>query len=419
MKYGLIGEHLPHSFSKEIHAKIADYIYELHEIEKDALDGFMQARDFIAINVTIPYKKEVIPYLTEIDENAKRIGAVNTVVNRGGQLFGYNTDFFGMCALIRKIGLDLKGKKTVILGTGGTSNTAVAVCEALGARETVVVGRSAKNGAISYGDLYRDHTDADVLINTTPCGMYPYPDGNERIAGSAVDLSQFPRLMGAVDAVYNPLRPNFVMDALERGLPAEGGLYMLVAQAVVAAEKFTGRSIDPAVTDRIYNEIRASKENIVLSGMPGSGKSTVGKYLARKLDRKFIDTDEEIVRCAGKEITEIFAEIGNEGFRKLEAEVVARVSSENQGAVIATGGGAILRDDNVRALKRNGRIYFLNRPIENIVPTADRPLALNRAALEARFRERYGRYLATCDREIRTVESVSETANMISEDFFQ
>ena len=194
---------------------------------------------------------------------------------------------------------------------------------------------------------------------------------------------------------------------------------MLVAQAVVAAEKFMGKSIDPSVTDRIFTEIQASKENIILSGMPGSGKSTVGKYLAQTLNRKFIDTDEEIVKQTGKEITEIFAEIGNEGFRQIEAEVIARVSSENQGAIIATGGGAILRDDNVRAMKRNGKIYFLNRPIENIVPTADRPLALDRAALESRFRERYARYLSTCDREIKTVESVSETAKMISEDFFK
>ena len=419
MKYGLIGEHLPHSFSKEIHAKIADYTYELCELEKHELDGFMTKKDFIAINVTIPYKKDVIPYLTEIDENAKKIGAVNTIINRDGMLYGYNTDFFGMSALIRRIGVDLFGKKVAILGTGGTSNTAIAVCEALGARQTVVVGRSAKNGAISYSDLYRDHTDVDYIINTTPCGMYPYPDGNETIAATPVDLSAFPSLKGVTDAVYNPLRTNFIMDARERGIPAEGGLYMLVAQAVVAAEKFMGRSIDPSVTDRIFSEVQAAKENIVLSGMPGSGKSTVGKYLAKTLNRKFIDTDEEIVRQTGKEITEIFAEVGSVGFRKIEAEVVARVSSENQGAVIATGGGAILRDDNVRALKRGGKIYFLNRPIEDIVPTADRPLALDRAALEARFRERYARYLSTCDREIINTQSPEIAAKMITEDFFQ
>ena len=419
MKYGLIGEHLPHSFSKEIHARIADYTYELFEIAKGDLDGFMRKKDFIAINVTIPYKKDVIPYLSVIDENAKRIGAVNTIVNRDGRLFGYNTDFFGMCALIRRIGVDLAGRKVAILGTGGTSNTAIAVCEALGAKETVVIGRTAKSGVISYEDLYRDHTDVEYIINTTPCGMYPYPDGTNGMAATPVALSVFPALVGVMDAVYNPLRTNLIMDAKERGIPAEGGLYMLVAQAVVAAEKFTDDNFDPSMTDRIFGEILTSKENIVLSGMPGSGKSTVGKYLAEKLQRKFIDTDEQIVKQTGKEITEIFAEVGNDGFRKIEAEVISRVSSENSGAVIATGGGAILRDDNVRALRRNGRIYFLNRPLENIVPTADRPLALDRAALEARFHERYARYLATCDKEIRTVESPAQTANMITEDFFK
>ena len=259
MKYGLIGEHLPHSFSKEIHAKIADYTYELCELEKHELDGFMTKKDFIAINVTIPYKKDVIPYLTEIDENAKKIGAVNTIINRDGALYGYNTDFFGMSALIRRIGVELFGRKVAILGTGGTSNTAIAVCEALGARQTVVVGRSAKNGAISYSDLYRDHTDVDYIINTTPCGMYPYPDGNETIAATPVDLSAFPSLKGVTDAVYNPLRPNFVMDAMEKGIPAEGGLYMLVAQAVLAAEAFTGEVFGQKETERIYRELLEEK----------------------------------------------------------------------------------------------------------------------------------------------------------------
>lgn len=419
MKYGLIGEHLPHSFSKEIHAKIAPYTYELHELEKHELDSFMKKKDFIAINVTIPYKKNVIPYLDEIDENAKKIGAVNTIVNKNGKLYGYNTDFFGMRALILKLGLDFSDKKVMILGTGGTSNTAIAVSESLGAKEIVVVGRTAKNGVITYDDAYANHTDTDFIINTTPCGMFPYPDGNETIAGTPIDLDTFPNIKGVIDAVYNPLRTNLIMNGLEKGIPAEGGLYMLVAQAVVAAEKFMDTTLDASLTDKIFAEIESSKENIVLSGMPGSGKSTVGKFLAETLNRKFIDTDAEIVKKAGKEITEIFAEVGNDGFRKIEAEVVAAVSSENSGAVIATGGGAILRDDNVRALKRNGRIYFLNRPIENIIPTSDRPLALDRAAVEARFRERYGRYLSTCDMEVRTVESPADVANMIKEDFLK
>ena len=418
MKYGLIGEHLPHSFSKEIHAKIANYIYELHEIEKEDLADFMKKKDFTAINVTIPYKKDVIPYLSEIDESAKKIGAVNTIVNRNGKLYGYNTDFFGMRALIQKLKLDFSEKKVVILGTGGTSNTAIAVAESLGAKQIIVVGRTAKNGVISYPELYRLHTDAEFIINTTPCGMFPYPDGKEGMAGIPVSLDSFAHLEGVVDAVYNPLRTNFIMEAKKRKLPAEGGLYMLVAQAVAASEKFLDTSFDSELTDRIFNEISLSKENIVLTGMPGSGKSTVGKVLAATLNRKFIDTDKEIVRHTGKQITDIFKECGEAEFRRIESEIISRVSSENQGAVIATGGGAILRDDNIRALKRNGRIYFLNRPIENIVPTADRPLSLDRAALKARFEERYERYLSTCDKEIIPPESVEQTVNLIKEDFF-
>ncbi len=417
MKFGLIGEHLPHSFSKEIHAKIAPYTYELCELTKDEIDAFMKGHAFEGINVTIPYKQIVIPYLSEIDEMAKKIGAVNTIVNRGGKLYGYNTDFYGMKALIKKLGLQMNGKKVLILGTGGTSKTARAVAESLGAGSILTVGRSAKDGVISYEMMYTAHTDADVIINTTPCGMFPYPDGKEGMAGTPIDLSLFSNVSGVVDAVYNPLRTNLVSDALDRGIPAEGGLYMLVAQAIKAAEYFMNTELAPSLYESVYREILSAKENIVLTGMPGSGKSTVGKALADVLNRPFIDTDAMIVERAGKEISEIFAEIGNDGFRKLEAEAVAAAANENSGAVIATGGGAILRDDNVRALKRTGRIYFLNRPLECIIPTEDRPLSRDREALEARFLERYPRYLATCDREIKTDEILEHTISAIKEDF--
>lgn len=418
MKYGLIGEHLPHSFSKEIHAKIASYEYELHELSKDQLAGFMQKHDFSGINVTIPYKEAVIPFLSEVDETAKRIGAVNTVVNRNGKLFGYNTDAYGMRALILKTGLDFTDAEVLILGTGGTAHTAHAVAESLGAKTTITVGRTAKNGAVTYDEAYRSHADADFIINTTPCGMYPYPDGKEGMAGIPVELSKFTSLRGVIDAVFNPLRTNLVLEAAERGIPAGGGLYMLVAQAVAAAEIFTGTAYDAESPDKVYREIRAEKENIVLTGMPGSGKTTVGQYLANELGRRFYDTDAEIVKKTGKEISALFAEIGNDGFRALEAEVIAEISGHVTGAVIATGGGAVLRDDNVRALKRTGRLYFLNRSLDKIEPTADRPLALDRAALEARFRERYERYLATCDIEIVTDENVYHTADSIKEDLY-
>ncbi len=418
MKYGLIGEHLPHSFSKEIHGKIAPYTYELHELQKDEVAKFMQAKNFLGINVTIPYKQTVIPYLSEIDEKAQKIGAVNTIVNKNGKLYGYNTDFYGMKALIRHINLDFTNKKVLILGTGGTSHTAAAVAESLDADQILIVGRSRKDGVISYADAYERHIDADFIINTTPCGMYPYPDGRDNMAGTPIDISKFPNLKGVIDAVYNPLRTNLVMDALERGIPAEGGLYMLVAQAVKAAEYFMDTPLPDSLYESVYEEILASKENIILTGMPGSGKSTVGKALGEILNRQFIDTDAEIVKKAGKEIPDIFAEIGNEGFRSLEAEAVAETANKYTGAVIATGGGAILRVDNIRALKRTGRIYFLNRPLEYILPTDDRPLSKDRDALEKRFAERYDRYLSTADKEIKTDEVLEHALKTIQEDFF-
>ena len=419
MKFGLIGEHLPHSFSKEIHAKIAPYSYDLCELTPCEVSNFMTLHDFEGINVTIPYKQTVIPFLYEIDDAAKKIGAVNTIVNRDGKLYGYNTDFFGLTALIKHVGLDFKNSKVLILGTGGTSKTANAVSRSLGAKEVIIVGRTAGETVITYQDAYANHTDADFIINTTPCGMFPFPDGKEGMAGVPIELSCFPEIKGVIDAVYNPLRTNLVMEALERGIPAEGGLYMLVAQAVKAAEYFMNTTLPESLYESVYHDILASKENIILTGMPGSGKSTVGNILALDMDREFCDTDAEIVKKAGKEITEIFAEIGNDGFRNLEAEVIAEITNEKRGSVIATGGGAILRDDNIRALKRNGKIYFLNRDINYIIPTDDRPLSKDREALEARFRERYSRYMGTCDKEIKSDEILAHTVSAIKEDFLK
>lgn len=417
MEYGLIGKPLTHSFSREIHGKIASYDYQLCEIEPEMLPAFMEKRDFSAINVTIPYKQAVIPFLSWIDENAKKIGAVNTVVNRDGKLYGYNTDFIGLCAEIRMAGLDFTGGKVLILGTGGTSLTAHAASEACGASAIIVVGRHAKDGVICYEDAYRLHADADFIINTTPCGMYPSPDGTPEISGIPIDLSRFPSLCGVIDVVFNPLRTNLILNARARGIPAEGGLYMLVGQAVAASELFTGTELPQDLTDRIYHELRAEKENIVLTGMPGSGKTTVGKRLAAEWHRPFYDTDAEIVRQAGKSIPALFEEIGEEGFRIIESKIIRNLANTVTGAVIATGGGAILRDDNIRALRRTGRLYFLNRPLERITPTSNRPLADSRAALGKRFAERYDRYRTTCDCEINTDENIDHTILTIRKDF--
>ena len=407
MKYGCIAERLGHSFSKEIHARLSDYEYELIELTPEELDGFMRKKDFIAINVTIPYKQAVIRYLDELDPMAASIGAVNTVVNRGGRLCGYNTDLAGMSALINKIGIDMRGKKVLIAGTGGTAKTATAVSKLMGASEIYKLSRTPDGDSISYAEAYEKHSDAQVIINTTPVGMYP------KVEGSHIDLDRFDRLCGVVDAVYNPLRTNLILDARERGIPAEGGLYMLVAQAVCASEHFLGIKYPEETVDRVYGEILAEKENIVLCGMPGCGKSTVGGILSELLDRPLYDSDSEIVKREGREINEIFTERGEGYFRDIEAEVIKSLSMSG-GGIIATGGGAVLRRDNVRALKRNGRIVFLDRPLCELVPTPDRPLALSREAIEERYRERYSIYLSSADVRVET-ETVEKTAEKVSQ----
>ena len=407
MKYGCIAERLGHSFSKEIHARLSDYEYELIELTPEEPDGFMRKKDFIAINVTIPYKQAVIRYLDELDPMAASIGAVNTVVNRGGRLCGYNTDLAGMSALINKIGIDMRGKKVLIAGTGGTAKTATAVSKLMGASEIYKLSRTPDGDSISYAEAYEKHSDAQVIINTTPVGMYP------KVEGSHIDLDRFDRLCGVVDAVYNPLRTNLILDARERGIPAEGGLYMLVAQAVCASEHFLGIKYPEETVDRVYGEILAEKENIVLCGMPGCGKSTVGGILSELLDRPLYDSDSEIVKREGREINEIFTERGEGYFRDIEAEVIKSLSMSG-GGIIATGGGAVLRRDNVRALKRNGRIVFLDRPLCELVPTPDRPLALSREAIEERYRERYSIYLSSADVRVET-ETVEKTAEKVSQ----
>lgn len=412
MKYGLIGERLVHSFSKEVHGMLADYEYNLCEIAKDELDGFMTRRNFKAINVTIPYKEAVIPYLSYISEEAKRIGSVNTIVNRGGSLYGYNTDFFGMKSQIDKMRLSLKGKKTVILGTGGTSKTAFAVAESLGADPIIKVSRSGKDGAISYEELYRDHTDAKILINTTPVGMYP--DNYS----SPIDIAPFKELEGVVDAIYNPIRTKLVVEALERGIVAQGGLYMLVAQAVYASEIFLETKYTVERLAKIYKKIRRRKENIVLIGMPASGKSTLANLLSKDLSRPVMDTDAMIVSSRKKSIPGIFSEEGEDTFRDYETEEIANVSLLNN-SIIATGGGAILRKENVRMLKQNGVLFFINRPYEKLLPTVDRPLASSKEEIKKRYEERYSLYLDAADVVIDADDIPTKIAQKITGVFYK
>ena len=406
-EFGCIGKKLGHSFSKEIHNAISDYEYELCELTPEELEGFFGARSFLGINVTVPYKEVIIPFIDVLDETAKAIGAVNTVIkDQGGKLIGYNTDFYGMSELIRHARIVIKDKKVAILGTGGTSKTARAVATHLGAKEIITVSRDPNGDQITYGELLSEHANTDVIINTTPVGMYP------NSYESVVDLNSFENLSGVIDAVYNPLRTELIRGAIERGIAAEGGLYMLVAQAVRASEIFLGKVYPDGTTDSVFEKILKEKESIVLIGMPASGKTTVGRLLSEHLGRKFIDTDELIVSKAGISIPEIFEKYGEAHFRILEAEVI-KEAAKTPSAVIATGGGAVLSPENVSALKGNGKLYFIDRPLDSLIPTEDRPTASDKEKIEARYKERYGIYTAAADVVITDVESAEAVMNAI------
>ena len=405
-KYGCIGKKLTHSFSKEIHAKLADYAYDLIELAEEGIAPFFEKKDFAAINVTIPYKQTVIPYLDSISEVAERIGAVNTIVNKAGKLCGYNTDYYGMKALIERIGIDLTGKKVLVLGTGGTSKTARVVAADLGAAEILTVSRRKTDYYITYEEAVQEHADANVIINTTPSGMYP--DCESR----PIDIAEFTQLIGVVDVVYNPLCTNLVLGAKQRGIKAEGGLYMLVMQAVVAVERFLDTTIAKEVADQVFASIYASKENVVLTGMPGSGKSTVGKCLNIE-GFEFVDTDEEIEKRCGCSIKELIQEKGEAHFRALETEVIREVSSMNC-RIISTGGGAVLKEENVRALKRNGKLYFLNADLSRLQATDSRPLSDTQEKLTRLYTERMSLYTGTADVVVPDLRTPQDEADYIT-----
>jgi len=381
-------------------------MYEMEEIPMGQLDAFMTERSFKAINVTIPYKQDVIPYLKEVEQTAAMIGAVNTIVNRDGELYGYNTDFGGMEALMRRAGIVLTGKKVLILGTGGTSNTAMAVAKHLGAASVFKVSRSGKDGALTYGCVQKDHLDAQILINTTPRGMY------SREKGMPIDPALFPQLSGVVDAVYNPLRTEFVLKARKMGIKAVGGLYMLVSQAVLASEIFLDKKYPEALTEQVYHKIKTGKENIVLTGMSGSGKSAVGELLAKKMGRPFLDVDTLLTEKYGQTPAQLITNRGEAAFRDMESEMIRQISCRTS-AVISTGGGAVLRHENMDALRMNGRIVFLDRPLELLVPTADRPLSSTKEAIIQRYRERYHIYNSTADAVIPNDGTLEETVALV------
>lgn len=413
MEYGLIGNPLKHSFSKEVHSLIANYNYELKELDNDSFDIFMQNKDFKAINVTIPYKQKVIPYLDYIDDSAKNINAVNTIVNINGKLHGYNTDILGVLASLSHFNVNIDNKNVLILGTGATSNTVYhAVMSANNNKNTILKAyrvSSKIKGDILYSELDKVYNDIQIIINTTSNGMYPHENDNQLI-----DISKFTKLEAVMDVVYNPLKTNLLISAEKIGIKAISGLYMLIAQAIYAnilfinaKEHLSAKEILSSIDNKeienqlndVYIKCLSDKQNIVLIGMPTCGKSTLGKMISNKYGYKCIDTDkliEEKIKC---KISDYIKTHGEESFRNIETEIIKSISSENH-VVISTGGGAILRNENVVNLKQNGKLFFINRSLELLMPSSDRPLTSDIDSLKKKFNERLPIYKSVCDIEI-------------------
>ena len=403
MKCGLLGAKLGHSYSQQIHGMLADYEYRNYEKSAEELDAFLRGGDWDGLNVTMPYKKAVIPYCTQLSERARRIGAVNTLVRLPeGGLYGENTDAYGFEKLIRRSGIEIAGRKCLVLGSGGASVMACAVLQDLGAGSVTVISRG---GADNYGNLER-HADAAVIVNTTPVGMYPH-NGE-----AAVDLAAFPACEAVLDVVYNPARTALLLQAERRGIRCAGGLYMLVGQAKRSAELFAGRPIDDGEIDRIEAQLRREMLNIVLVGMPGCGKSTLAAALGEALGRPVVEADALIAEAAGCSIPEIFAREGEEGFRRRESEVL-REQGKRSGIVLSTGGGCVTREENYEALHQNGTIVWLRRDLAAL-PKEGRPISL-RSDLGELFEQRRACYERFADCTVDNDGSVDETLRAILE----
>ena len=390
MRYGLIGERLGHSFSKIIHEQLANYTYDLIPLAKEELQPFLTERGFAALNVTVPYKESVIPLLDEIDEHAKAIGAVNTIVNRGGRLCGYNTDFYGFRYLLQKNNIEVTGKKVLVLGRGGASKAVIAVLKSLDAAEILTVYYKDAEETIPYDTCYEQHLDADVIVNTTPVGMYPNADD------CPIDIHRFSNLSGVVDVVYNPLRTQLVINAENCGIKAVGGLQMLVAQAKYAVEIFLDTTLPDSCIEKINADLWEEHSNLVLIGMSGCGKTTLGKLAAEKLGKAFVDTDAEIVKRIGMSIQAFFDTKGEDAFRKIETDVLHEFSAQNN-LVISTGGGIVKNPLNIDYLKRNGRIIWLEREVSLLESGNGRPLAPDPEAVKRLYETRLPLYTAAAE----------------------
>ena len=414
MRYGLIGEKLGHSFSKDIHERIADYTFDLIPLSKEEFKTFMEKKEFTALNVTIPYKKDVIPYLDEMDEHAKAIGAVNTIVNRDGKLKGYNTDFTGFLYMVKKHNVHMEGKKVLIIGNGGASAAIQAVVQHESAGSMVIVDVVPGNGAISYDEMFSSHLDAEIIINTSPIGMYP------RIGNAPIDISMFHKCEAVLDVIYNPILTRLCFEAQEMDIKRVNGLEMLIAQAKQSVEFFLDKSIDDQIIDDIYQDMLRERCNIVLIGMPSAGKTTIGKMLENRMQKEFIDLDDIIIEKAGKSIPEIFEESGEAGFRAIETEAAIEVSKLNN-KIIATGRGTIKHKVNMDYLRQNGITIFIDRDVDKLISSdPNRPLSKSSDALAKMHAERlplyqkYAAYVAVNNSDIEsTVTEIVEAYHSI------
>ena len=403
MKCGLLGEKLGHSYSPQIHAELADYEYRLYEKAPDEVEDFVRRGDWHGLNVTIPYKKTVIPFCDELSETARAIGSVNTLLKRpDGTIFGDNTDAFGFETLLTQtLKADISGWKALVLGTGGASVTVCAMLRKRGA-QVVPISRSGKD---NYTNL-EWHRDAKLLVNTTPVGMYP------KNGASLVDLGVFPKLEAVLDVVYNPARTALLLQAEKRGIPCAGGLTMLVAQAKRSSEIFLGHALPDGEIARITGQLERQMQNVILIGMPGSGKSTVGRLLAEKLGRPLLEADKELEKAAGMSIPVIFANEGEAGFRRRETRILSELGKQS-GTVISTGGGCVTREENYPLLHQNGVIVWITRDL-NSLAREGRPLSLN-ADLSAMYAVRAPQYERFADFTVENDGNAEDTVNSILE----
>ena len=355
MKFGLLGRTLGHSFSPRIHSALGNTNYELFEREPSQLQEFFADPELQGINITIPYKVNALEACDVVDPRAERIGCVNTMVRKDGKWHGYNTDYDGFVFTLQHAGIDVSGKECIILGDGASSATVHVALEDLGAKNIVHLSRKT---APFYGDAPNYYETAQIIINCTPIGMYPHNPAN------LIDITQFSKLEGVVDLIYNPRRTILLLQAEMMEIPHCDGLPFLVAQGVEAANHFQGESFGTKEIEQILRDMRREKENIILIGMPGVGKTTVGKALGEEMGRTCVDVDHELEKEIGN-ISTYITEQGEPAFREKEAEMIAKFGTQT-GLIISTGGGCVTVPKNFAHLRQNGRIYQLTQPVENL-----------------------------------------------------